>query len=361
MDPMQQIGVFRKRIVMIKNVAIVSLSSGTIGEDSVKHKVAIGLKRLEEYGLHVTMMPYALKGIDYVKNHPEDRAADLLAAFQDERIDMILCAMGGNDTYRLLPYLFENNELKDVLSKKIFLGFSDTTMNHFMLHKLGLNTFYGQSFLADICELDETMLPYTAHYFEELIKTGSISKIVPSDIWYEERKDSSEKAIGTKRIQHDNKGFELLQGYSKFRGAILGGCLESMYDMFDNILYADTVSLCEKYQLFPAIEDWKGKILLLETSGEKSVPALYRKMLLALKATGIFDVVNGVICGKPMDESYFEEYKEILIEVIDNPELPVVVNVNIGHATPRCIIPFGVEAEVDVCKQQITFCDDAFV
>ena len=49
-------------------------------------------------------MPHAQKGIEYVKNHPEDRAKDLLQAFSDDSIDMILCAIGGDDTYRLLPY-----------------------------------------------------------------------------------------------------------------------------------------------------------------------------------------------------------------------------------------------------------------
>ncbi len=37
-----------------------------------------------------------------------------------------------------------------------------------MLHKLGIKTFYGQSFLADICELDKEMLDYSLHYFKEL-------------------------------------------------------------------------------------------------------------------------------------------------------------------------------------------------
>lgn len=135
---------------MIKTVAIVSLSAGTIGEDFVKHEVNIGLKRLEQFGLNVKIMPHAMKGIEYVKNHPKERANDLLAAICDEEVDMILCAIGGDDTYRLLPYLFKNNELKEAIEKaekrKIFLGFSDTTMNHLMLHKLGFGTFYGQSF-----------------------------------------------------------------------------------------------------------------------------------------------------------------------------------------------------------------------
>ena len=152
--------------MMIRNIAIVSLSSGTIGEDFVKHEVDIGVKRLNDFGLTVRFMPHALKGIEYVKNHPEKRAADLLQALRDPDIDMILCAIGGDDTYRLLPFLFEQNELADAVSDKVFLGFSDTTVNHFMLHKVGMKTFYGQSFLADVCELDKDMLPYTKKYFE---------------------------------------------------------------------------------------------------------------------------------------------------------------------------------------------------
>lgn len=52
---------------MIKTVALVSLSAGTIGEDFVKHEVNIGLKRLEQFGLNVKIMPHAMKGIEYVK------------------------------------------------------------------------------------------------------------------------------------------------------------------------------------------------------------------------------------------------------------------------------------------------------
>lgn len=182
---------------------------------------------------------------------------------------MILCAIGGDDTYRLLPYLFEHNELANVVSDKIFLGFSDTTINHFMLHKAGLKTFYGQSFLADICELGKEILPYTKKYFEELIRTG--------------------------------------------------------------------------------------KILLLESSEEKMPPQKYRNALLAIKETGIFDVLSGVLIGKPADEIYAQEYKEILIDTIGNPTLPIVCNVNIGHAQPRCIIPFGVAVTVDINNQVIRF------
>ncbi len=92
----------------IKNVGIVSLSSGILGEPFIRFEMDIGLQRLKDYGLRVKFMPNALKGLDYVKEHPEKRAEDLLQAFRDPEIDMILCAIGGDDTYRLLPYLFDH-------------------------------------------------------------------------------------------------------------------------------------------------------------------------------------------------------------------------------------------------------------
>jgi muramoyltetrapeptide carboxypeptidase LdcA involved in peptidoglycan recycling len=56
-----------------------------------------------------------------------------------------------------------------------------------------------------------------------------------------------------------------------------------------------------------------------------------------------------------MDEVYAEEYKKVLVSVINDPSLPIVYNINIGHATPRCIIPFGIDATVDAGKQRILF------
>ena len=340
---------------MIKNIAIVSLSSGTIGEGFVKHEVEIGIRRLKELGLNVRFMPHAMKGIEYVKNHPEERAADLLQALRDPEIDMILCAIGGDDTYRMLPYLFEGDKLAAAVSDKIFLGFSDTTVNHFMLHKVGMNTFYGQSFLADICELDKDMLPYTKKYFEELIRKGTIREIRPSGTWYEGRADFGAGQIGIPLRAHPDHGFELLQGKPVFSGKILGGCIDTIYDFFNGDRYADMPVLCRKYGLFPKTEDWAGRILLLESSEEKMSPEKYRKAITALKETGIFKVLSGVLVGKPMDEIHDQEYKQILREVIDEPELPIVCNLNIGHAQPRCIIPFGIEARVDAEHQVIRF------
>ena len=339
----------------VKKIGIVSLSSGVLGEDFVAHEVKIGIERLKEYGIEVEFLPNSKKGIEFIKNSPEARAKDLIKAFKDDSIDMILCAIGGDDTYRLLPYLFENNELEKIAKQKIFLGFSDTTMNHFMLNKVGIKTFYGQAFLPDICELSNEMLPYSEHFFEELINNGRIKEIYPSDVWYNEREDFSEKSIGISMDEHQNRGFELLRGNAKFEGQILGGCLETIFDIFDNSRYEDTVYLCQKYNLFPSLNEWENKILLLETSEERPKPELFRKMILKLQEYGIFNVISGLIIGKPQNEEYYNEYKQIILDEIRNKNLSIVYNINVGHSTPRCIIPFGVNAKVDVERQIIEF------
>ena len=54
----------------VKTVAIVSLSSGVLGEDFVQHEVKMGLERLRWLGFEVKFLETALKGLDYLKVHP---------------------------------------------------------------------------------------------------------------------------------------------------------------------------------------------------------------------------------------------------------------------------------------------------
>lgn len=66
-------------------------------------------------------------------------------------------------------------------------------------------------------------------------------------------------------------------------------------------------------------------------------------------------MVNGILAGKPQDETYYEEYKELLKKVVHNDRLPIVYNVNFGHALPRCALPIGAEATVDMMRKTILF------
>lgn len=354
---MQRAGKLRKG----DKVAIVSLSSGMLGEEFCGHNIEIGVKRLKEYGLEPVFMPNSLKGIAYLKEHPQSRAEDLKKAFSDDSIAGIICAIGGDDTYRLLPYLMEDQEFIDAVKNhpKLFTGFSDTTINHLMFHRLDLSTYYGPNFICDLGEIANEMLPYTKKAFESYLEGNYCREILSSEVWYEERKDFSRAAIGTERAAHkEERGYELLQGSEIFQGELLGGCLESLYDILTTTRYEDERNICEKYRIFPSKEEWTGKILFIETCEEKPAPELFEKELTALREQGVFDVINGILVGKPQDEAYYEEYKGILQKVIDHEDLPIVYNVNFGHATPRCVLPYGVRVMVDMKQKKILIEDN---
>lgn len=336
-------------------VAIISLSRGLLGEPFIKHELDLGIKRLKEYGLDVVVMPNALKGMEYLQKHPEDRASDLKQAFLDPDIKGIICAIGGDDTYKTIPYLMEDKEFIDAVKNnpKIFIGFSDTTNNHLMLNKLGLNTFYGPSFITDLAELDKEMLPYTKSYFEKLF-TGEPYEIISSNFWYLEREDFSEKALGTPRIKkEETHGFETLNGSGSRTGKLYGGCLDSLYDAYVGERYGDEHKVYEKYNLYLTEKEWKEKILFLETSEEQPTPEKLEDMLIEFKNRNILKLVQGIIVGKPMDEKYYEEYKKVYKKVFSDIDTPVLYNINFGHSTPRCILPYNISTTVDYDNKRI--------
>lgn len=337
-------------------VAIVSLSRGLLGMPFCKHELDLAIKRLEEFELIPIIMPNALKGIDYLKIHPELRASDLKQAFMDDSIKAIICAIGGDDTYKTIPYLMEDEEFINAVKKnsKIFLGYSDTTNNHLMLNKLGLSTYYGPCLLVDFAELDKEMLPYTKYYFEKLFTNESSYEIVSSPIWYYDRESYGIEEIGKPRkSQQEQHRFEVLNGKGIVTGKLYGGCLDSLYDIYTSERYGDENEIYTRYNILPTVDEWKEKILFIETSEEKMHPKKLELVLNYFKNNKILESVKGIIVGKPIDEIYYEEYKQVYKKVFSDINTPVLYNVNFGHSVPRCIIPYNAEATVDYDNKRI--------
>ena len=344
-------------------VAIISLSSGLLGEKSIYKQRKIGIKNVKNIGLVPTFTNNALKGIDFIKKHPDLRAKDLKDAFYDKSVKMILSAIGGFDTYKILPYLFSDKKFIKYAKNhpKIFMGYSDSTINHLFFYKIGIKTYYGINFLVDFAEHEGNILPFTKENISKLFFKTKNLKINSSEYWYEDRKDYSEKQINVPRISHkETHGFEILRKKgNKICGKLLGGCLESLYSII-NPITNDGKEIFEKYDIFPKLKEWKNKILFIETAETKSSPDLYLKMLEALKKRKIFNVIKGIIVGKPIDEIYYDEYKEILIKVTNQYNLPIIYNLNFGHALPHLILPYGRKIVIDFNKKEITLKNGLF-
>jgi len=336
-------------------VAIVSLSRGLLGMPFVKHELDLGIKRLKEIGLEPVIMPNSLKDLDYLFNHPEERASDLKTAFLDDEIKAIICAIGGDDTYKTIPYLMEDKEFVEAVKKhpKIFTGFSDTTMNHLTLNRLGLSTFYGPCFLVDFAELDKEMLPYTKESFERFFTEDSY-EIKSSPIWYSDRESYGEEQLNIPRVSHkEEHGYETLNGSGVVTGKLYGGCIESLYDAMTGERYSDEKEITKKYNILPTKEEWQEKILFIETCEEKTKPEKLEVILNLFKEKEIISSVKGIIVGKPIDEAYYEEYKDIYKKVFKDLNTPILYNVNFGHSVPRALLPYDAETTKENYKKKI--------
>lgn len=326
-----------KRLSKGEKIAVVSLSWGGLGDDCFIHKFHIAKERLEkDFGLKVVCMPHALKGSKFVSEHPELRAKDLMDAFCDDSISAIFCAIGGDDTIRILPYI----DLEIIRNNpKIFMGYSDTTINHFIMYKAGMVSFYGPSIMCEFGEYVK-IFDYTQKAVKDIL-FGEWKQypLLPSDEWTDDCVLWQESNINTPHnMKKDSRGYEVINGNGVVEGHLLGGCI-------------DVFMMAIGTEIWPTLEEWEDAILFIETSEDKPSPDFIKWTFRNLAAQGVLNVIKGIIVGKPQGEKYYDEYKVAITKVVVNEEhldnLPIFYNINFGHSKPIGIIPYGIQAQLD--------------
>lgn len=316
-------------------VATVSLSWGGAGDPELLWRYNLGKKRLEEeFGLEVVEMPNTLKGSDYLYHHPEKRAEDLMVAFSNTSIKAIFACIGGEESIRMLPYI-DFDIIKN--NPKIFLGYSDTTVTHFICLKANLSSFYGASILAEFAE-NIKIFDYTDHWIRKVLFDDSTIGIIPATLeWTGERIEWFEENTSIEKTMMKNRGYEFLQGKGIAKGSLIGGCI-------------DVMEMIKGTSLWPSIEKFEDSILFFETSEDSPDPSLIEYWLRNYGSQGILQKVKAIIFGKPYQEKYYEEYKNSIMKIISElglSELPIVYNMSFGHNQPMMCLPYGAMAEID--------------
>ncbi|MGM0942217.1 MAG: S66 family peptidase [Bacillota bacterium] len=324
-------------------IATISPSWGGAGDPELRRRYEQGVKRLEDvFGLEVVAMPNSLKGSDYVYKNPQARANDIMTAFKDKSIKAIIANIGGDDSIRLLPFI-DFDVMKN--NPKILLGYSDVTIPHLFCYKAGITSFYGPAILTDFAENVE-MHAYTVESIKQtLFSREPIGEIKPAKAWTSEYLDwAVESNNQIQRTMQHNNGYELLQGSEVVSGRLIGGCIE-------------VLEIAKGTELWPAKKDWEDSIIFFETSEVKSSPDLLKSWLRNYAAQGILQAANGIVFGKPKDEAYFAEYKEVIQLVMQEyqlEDLPILYNLNFGHTEPKIVLPYGAMAEINCDRQTFT-------
>lgn len=316
-------------------VAAVSLSWGGAGDQDLLWRYQLGKQRLEQqFGLRVVEMENTLKGSEYVYEHPEKRAEDLMNAFADRSIKAIFSCIGGDESIRMLPYIdFEVIRA----NPKIFIGYSDTTIAHLMCMKAGLSSFYGLSILAELAE-NVKIFDYTALWFEKvLFSPDRIGTIPAATKWTGERLEWSVENTNTQRSLQENNGYEFLQGSTIVTGRLFGGCIE-------------VLEMAKGTSLWPQQQSLKDAVLFFETSEDTPLPIDLEYWLRNYGSQGILQKAKALVFGKPYQEKYYNEYKASILRIISELQLfdlPILYNMSFGHNAPMCVLPYGAMAEVN--------------
>ncbi len=102
-------------------VAFISVSGGRAGDKDMISRYLLGKRRFEKiFNVKVVETPNALKGSEYLYEHPEKRAEDLMWALKNDSVKGIVCNQGGDDSYRVFPILIRRSFM--VIPTKYFPG-----------------------------------------------------------------------------------------------------------------------------------------------------------------------------------------------------------------------------------------------
>ena len=217
-----------------------------------------GIRTLEQrFGLRVKEYPTTRMDPLELYAHPERRADDLTAAFEDPDVQGILCTIGGDDSCRLLPLL---DPALGIRHPKVLLGFSDSTTLLTRFRGGGLVTFHGPSIMAGFSQLDALPREAERHLRDVLFDATPRLDLAPFPTWSEGYpRWELEDSVGKVQPARPHDGWHWVQGSGPVRGELFGGCLE-------------VLEFLKGTPYWPSTEFWDGRVLFLETSEE--VPTL---------------------------------------------------------------------------------------
>ncbi|MBR5419663.1 MAG: LD-carboxypeptidase [Lachnospiraceae bacterium] len=322
-------------------VATISPSWGCAGARRVRWEYEQGCRRLEALGLKVVSAPNSLRGSSFLKEHPEARAEDVNWAFENKEVKAIIANIGGNDAERILPYLSEESIRKN---PKILCGYSDVLALHLYCYRLGLMTFYGDNLLTNIAE-NGAWHPYSRKWFEKcFFEDGGLGSIEASEDWSYDPCKHTDK--GYRKNYIPNRGYLRVQGRGKVRGRLFGGHGEllKLKDPSGRPLVRE--------------RDLEGCIFFFEDIPECCRPSDMAEFFDSLGRLGLLQRIRGIIIGKMRMKESFDAYASSLREVIGGgyglTELPVMADMNFGHTSPVFILPYGMEAELDMDRMRLS-------
>lgn len=262
-----------------------------------------GLRCLRKRGYEPVEVENILGRREFLAKSVNENLDDIQILMNRSDIKALWAARGGYGSNHLLPYLKQLT----IKKPKIVLGSSDVSyLLWYLLDHFNMAVFYGPMVYSALAEGRANL-------------------------------DQLESVLNGSSLEMKIEGSTLMKG--RARGILTGGCLSNMVSLIGT-------------RFFPKINR---RILLLEDRGEK----LYRldRMFWQLSQLGIFSKISGLVLGEFQecfrDDREKRHFFSRIGEYLQGVNVPVMVELPLGHANRIHTIPLGVEVEMDAGKSGI--------
>jgi muramoyltetrapeptide carboxypeptidase len=258
-------------------------------------------------GCRVQISPGARAETGYLAGSAEQRAADLMAAFGDPQVRLVLPIAGGRGAADLLPFLDF-----DVISAnpKVFTALSNPTiLANAIYRRSGLLTLHHATGL-DFYQPEVNHDTETAFW---RIVSGPVTGRALADATWRVIRGAGQRIVGP----------------------VFGGHLST------NRALVGTAWL----------PDLTGAVLILEEVGAPW--ALVHATLTHLRLAGVFDTIGALIVGVPVecerDDAPDEDWEALILRHVGG-SFPILTNVEFGHTMRRIPFVIGGQIEVDLTR-----------
>ena len=296
-----------------------------------KIKLDLAKTNLEKLGYKIIETANCSKNKCGRSSSGQERAKELNSVIINKDVKAVICLSGGEFLVEMLSFV----DFKSILENpKWIQGYSDPTCLLFPITtNLDIATIYGENFRSFAMEpMHKSLL----NNLEILSGNNILQKSF--DKYENERKEfitGKETYKLTKEVKWINfKDKEKIN----ISGRIIGGCIDALLSLIGT-KYDGTSRFIEKYKEDGIIWYFDN----YELSSEGIIRAMWQ-----LKELEYFKYCKGIVFGRNgIEKSYYDiTLKEAVKQYLEELEIPIILETDIGHKPPRMTIINGAIAQI---------------
>ncbi|MFD2168974.1 S66 family peptidase [Tumebacillus lipolyticus] len=298
-------------------------------------------RNVEAAGYEVSISDSVWSNVQLTSAPKEMRAKEMQQLLQDRSVQAIVPVWGGEFLFEILPLLDWERLRKE--EAKWVLGYSDLTTFCFVYTLLtGRASAHGNNFF----DLGTTPWDLLTRRWVDVLGTAAGESVVQHSSERYQTHFSRKNPDDPFRLNEQTEWKWLGQEQNRaalvrFSGRLLGGCLEILRSLVGTS-YAPVQKFVDEHCA------GEGVIWYLESS-EINAAEIYRS-LWQMREAGWFQGAKGFLIGRArgnLDVADFR-YQDALHRALDELQLPVIYDVDVGHLPPQMILVNGALAHVQV-------------